>query len=722
MTAFLLFAAIAFLVYEFIAFAQLPRSGVSPLRFGGLTINFDAPTARRWRLGLRILTFFLVLIAILLLHEFGPEATLNRIRANSATIILGLFFGALFAMWINSVFTHSPGTALTKGQIVAGVGLIVLFIVGSVGNELGTLIERLARKASVSNIKIGGTEITFTQTARKTGAESLAVVSSSGGSFGLRVIGSSYGLDGLADLSEAINRDCGYIGLFEGTFKDCSGSSPIQKKLSSAKRFAKLGVSDYARCLNGIYAETADLEFVNERLEPLAPLLRELVGPNFDKQIFLDHAILALYPETVRLTAYVLSAPPKLESKLTDCGSTLMLLCTEAPADPQNWPESKAAGEWLLEEKNEKNAGLVAARDQCRDDAVGLVRKFPRDAPASGRLFDGFYKNLRPQLEQHLEDDFRDRPYAAVAYADLMAHLDHHSAALQVLFQWLGSSDQRKHENPLQNTSDFQPSKIHVAWFEVRARSTIAFFMEEWIRRKEPSVPTALREEHIDNLGKLLELITHIKMSDAALAALDRRRHDLLKDEFRAIRVEAPSDCPRPDAREQQLIHVYLSDKLVLINNALHHPKYDVDLAEDTRTQLERVMNADMSCILRRTGTSGEAYDGYIALRAEALDYEAQILRREAMKKRYEAINDWRDKDRDEILKTTLDTLYLAQSAATLGKKSIEQRYHELRGQRKRATNFIERVSPSGIIDRYELLEANLAAISEAVRQVKENQ
>ena len=40
-------------------------------------------------------------------------------------------------------------------------------------------------------------------------------------------------------------------------------------------------------------------------------------------------------------------------------------------------------------------------------------------------------------------------------------------------------------------------------WFEVRARSMLAAYCEEWPLKLGDSAATVLREEHVNNLGKL---------------------------------------------------------------------------------------------------------------------------------------------------------------------------------------------------------------------------
>lgn len=682
MSAFLLFAAIAFLVYEFIAFAQLPTSGVSPIRLGGLTINFDAATAQRWRLGLRILIFFLILTAILLLHQFGSETILGNIWANRTAIILGLFFGALFAIWINRIFAHTAGDALTKGQIVAGIGLIVLFIVGSAGNDFSTLIQQISRK--ISTIKVGGAEIAL-QVPRKAPGEALAVISTPvrTASFG----GSSAGLGLLVDLKDEIERDCGYIGLsFDQPPTKCAGSA-VEKKLSLERDFTEATASDYAGCLAEIYDRT-DPNFVNMRLEALASPFRELVAPGFDRQTFPDRATMTLYQETVRLAAYVLPAVTPTSPVGDRCKKAVAKLCQQDAS--------------------------------CIEQVVKLVStNFSTESKKdSMSLFSAFEGDLRPIINKFLDDtggnNFRDQPYSTIAYADVMAQLRQYSAALQALYGWL--ERHQKNHSQLKDPSSLKTEDIHLAWFSVRTRSIIASFAEEWIRSFDSSAPTVLRDTHLDNLKTLLELMSQIPSSKVVLEFLKKPKYDLAGADFRAIPDESASNCPHQDIRKSQIVLVYLYNQLTFAYNALHHPKYDTDFAAKTKARVEQVMNADMSCVAKIKNENVDSYDQYLALRADALDLEAQVLWREAMSKRREAINDGREVNRD----ATLKSLYLARTAAALGRKHIEARYRAIYAKQQNA-DFAERVTPSKITESYESLEATSASISNEIQQIKES-
>ncbi len=101
-------------------------------------------------------------------------------------------------------------------------------------------------------------------------------------------------------------------------------------------------------------------------------------------------------------------------------------------------------------------------------------------------------------------NEFKERPYLAIAHASVMAQLGQYRAATAILEDWLDPPAFRS------KTTGNQPgagSGIAEKWFELRARSVLATYTEEWMKRDEANVTTTLRDEHLENLENLLTLL-----------------------------------------------------------------------------------------------------------------------------------------------------------------------------------------------------------------------
>jgi len=148
MKPFVLSALFSFAIYEFMAYLEIPpRRGW--FRIGGINVNFS-PTSAVWaHRALIALMLLTILIAALFVHErLFPMDAISRDKTN---IVLGFLFGPLFAIWLNSVFNHPPGTPLSRGLVLGGLGLILFCLIGSAGNQTGKLIQQLTRKISGFN-------------------------------------------------------------------------------------------------------------------------------------------------------------------------------------------------------------------------------------------------------------------------------------------------------------------------------------------------------------------------------------------------------------------------------------------------------------------------------------------------------------------------------------------------------------------------------------------
>ncbi len=114
METFVLSAVLSFVVYECLVYVDVPpRRGW--FRIGDVSINFDAASAKWAHRALIAVIVFALLLSILFIHEI--IFPLDRISRNKVNIILGLLFGPLFAIWLNSVFNYSCSASSDRQEL-----------------------------------------------------------------------------------------------------------------------------------------------------------------------------------------------------------------------------------------------------------------------------------------------------------------------------------------------------------------------------------------------------------------------------------------------------------------------------------------------------------------------------------------------------------------------------------------------------------------------------
>jgi hypothetical protein len=672
--SFILSAFLAFILYQSLAYAKWP---VPKNRFPlgrDISISFDERSADWARRLIRIFLVLVILLCIVFLHNLAfPTDAILRNRVN---VILGFLFGPLSAMWINSILSHGANEPLTRGQIVGGVGLIVFFIVGCVGNETGALLRKFAY--NVSSIKLPGAELAFTGKKDSTpGAGADRPAGQSGGSKG--EAGPSGGLSYLSNLNEFfIKRDLEYLVLF--------GNTNLTTKLEEVGKFADEVAAPPFSCLLGRLATTADPTTVNAHLLGFAQTLRRINaftdGPQneYVSTDFIRRA-LTIASDTIE------SAPL---AEINDyCAPLLKVFC------PQHL------------DTNPKNPKRVSLADNKRPAMLncirglneGLKKNVPQQAvTAANRQTEEFL--LRFTRVSELEE----RPYLSIAQASLMAQLGQYKAASAILYGWLEAKNKTKPRGGWTSPDD---------WFEVRARSIIAAFLDEWIQRDE-EIDTVVRDEHLANLDFLRKDLKQ------RLVAMDASKPDYFSDlltgtapasssdQSRLPVFKRPSACGLPilDRRAwkpenirlwQALFRSYVSMELTYLQNTLHHPRYGDKYAETATTDLRRFAQLDLSCFLKVD--QPELTYAYIL---EA--YARNALKYSALKKGLES---------DEARKRRLEQ---GVSAATFGIEMIEEAATADRTRHERSEPFVSRIASSAPIGLEDKLKQDLQDLNAALR------
>jgi hypothetical protein len=337
MIPFLVSSAIGFTVYQFVAWAFISDDGRF-FRLGDSVVNLSASAAKGLRRFLAVLLIGLALFLAIWLHRPFSEVR--------GAAILGLFYGPLLAIWINTLIAKPSEDSPSIAQYVAGAGLVLLFLVGSVGDPVGELIQRYAQR--ISKISVGGAELSFSE----------KTPDALGGSLSLSGIAPTYasstgaiGLDYLGRLARMIERDIEYLTLFKENeirrekakrnITDTVGSAEFnasidkQEKemeqvidtLRNAKLFAEATIEKPASCLVGWYTATGDADAINRHIAGLAEIFKRLPA------IETGHPVDRLARELITRSFFiahdaVISVPSYL---LADkCDDVLEQFCPEA--------------------------------------------------------------------------------------------------------------------------------------------------------------------------------------------------------------------------------------------------------------------------------------------------------------------------------------------------------------------------------------------------------
>ncbi|XUJ36034.1 hypothetical protein ACQ5SK_12750 [Bradyrhizobium japonicum] len=189
--------------------------------------------------------------------------------------------------------------------------------------------------------------------------------------------------------------------------------------------------------------------------------------------------------------------------------------------------------------------------------------------------------NLSIKLSDFISDNaLETRPYFAIAHASFLVQLGQYAAAASVFDEWLTKQDERLKK--LTST----PSKAE-QWFQIRVRSMLAAYFEEWLLKLGSAAPTAYRNEHLRNMDILRGSLRDI-LSTAP---------SVLNETSSGIKLPGP--CKSSDKNLsllRRLLGSYVTTELTHIQNRLHHPEYRSYL-ETTDTDIERLTHLDLSCL-----------------------------------------------------------------------------------------------------------------------------
>jgi hypothetical protein len=590
MTAFILSGALAFALYELLAFAHWPQYGRN-LSYRGVEIDFR-PSAHRFALHLvRAAIVIAILICILLIHQLvSPFDAISKHKSN---IIFGFLFGALLAIWVNSVVLHSPWKDLTRGQIVAACGLALLFLIGSIGNEAAAVIGQYARH--LSSLKFGGTELSFA-TASRTDREhpgSLPIA----GTNQTTALGGAHGLQYLTELAYVIRRDEDYLTTLFAT-----DDPELTKELDQVYTFAKDHIVPPMSCLYGWFQQTADTHAVNGHLAAFVSSFRHVATLSSESQNGKELAgrLTTLSAElernNLRMAVDILASTPQA----TDSSPTLQ---AHVPHECNDWLKpycNTTAGD-------QPQVGCVQSalnRIDMPRDRLNTEKSFSAanmDYP--DKEINGLIQGLQAFIA---ENGVQNRPYFSIAVASMMAQLGEYEGAASVLNDWLDQQRRRNATDEMQKEFEKNTNlKIKQDWFALRARSILAAYVEEWLEKKGSSVPTIVQDKHLENLKAIGDAFKSRLLRADFFKTLD----DACGRQCKPVFVQ-PGECGSDEPSKKlelwrKLYTSYVSVQATYVERALKHPDYETKFTDTANDDAQRLVSLDMSCGVERP--SGEA-------------------------------------------------------------------------------------------------------------------
>jgi hypothetical protein len=683
MTAFILSSAIAFALYQLLLLMQWPPAR-QEFYFYQARIVLTETAARVAPKFIRSAIVVAILLFVLTIHHFAsPIDALVRYEVN---IVFGFVFGPLFAIWINSIAVHSADKDLTRGQILAAIGLVLLFFLGALGDETARLIKRYA--GNLSSLKVAGTELSFTPNERndRNRLPSTPIA----GTSGTYVTGGSAGLPNLAGLDDIVQRDLEYL---TKVFAPKGTQIPVTD-LERAKNFATASIAPPLSCLLNWFQQTGDSRSLDKYLTAYAGSFRQLEALNMGMN---PPAGEPTSPAAQQIQQTRLR---EITSGMVRNGLTMALdIALSAPQtnvlDPcAKWFKFYCESDDKPLPSAPPKSGVAV--QQCLQDVLKQFAQ-PSDAPKTAEieqrlsfLTTGLAEFMTPQPSA-AGRGLEMLPYFAIARASLMAQLGQYEAAAAILDDWLRQRDRASDDNPLQQIKD--------DWLALRARSTLITFVEEWLEDEDSNAATVVETEHLENLRATKDGFKSRLLKADFFKKLDKPCQSKCEPVFRR-----PTECSSDESNERlklwgKLYTSYITMEYTYIHRALQHPDYQTKYAETVNDEARRLVNYDLSCGTDQPQPDVVYGQSLLAFVENALGY-ARIRA---------------GKDSEDTQKQRLDE---AERAATLGLEIVDKIATD--DQERAGKTYLERIAPSFAVQVQENLRMQLKNIEQAKKDLAE--
>jgi len=687
MTAFILSSAIAFALYELLAFARWPPAETR-FHFYRATLVLTRAAARTARKVIRTFLVLSLLLFVLTIHNIAtPFDALTRYEVN---IVFGFVFGPLFAIWVNSIVIHSADTDLSRNQILAAIALVILFFLGATGDETSKLLGRYAR--NLSSVKLAGAELSFAPRERND-RDRLSATPISGTS-GTYVTGGSQGLQYLAALDGIIDRDRDYL---TKAFIPGMPASLVED-LDNSRKFTADSIAPPLRCLVAWFQQTGDSRPVDRHLMTYADAFRQLEALN--SQIGASAGPLdANAEERVRdiVTDFVHSGlTMALDIALSTTQGDVLKACEpwfKAYCPPDDTSAASGGGP----------AKDVPLRTCLRDGLAQFA--LPSAQPKTGKvgarissLATGLGRFIKPPSTVDTRG-LEMLPYFAIARASLMAQLGQYEAAATILDDWLRLRRDQLARTEKQGEFKSTPGlAVKDSWFALRVRSMLVAYVEEWLDDEDTRPATIVETEHLKNLQATRDGFKSLLLKADFFLQIDKACRSKCEPVFKR-----PEQCNSEEPSERlvlwrKLYSSYITMEYTYVHRAIRHPDYRAKFAETVNDEARRLASFDLSC-----GTDQpkpEAVYGQ-ALLGFAENAVAYSLTRAGI----------------DNAETQTKRLNEAERAVKFGLEIVEQPATE--DQERGDKRYLDRIAPSFVVLVQENLRKQLREIAEARKQIE---
>jgi hypothetical protein len=689
MTAFILSSAIAFALYQLLAFTRWPPAATR-FHFYRATLVLTRASASFARHIIRASIVVAVLLFVLTIHNVA--APIDALVNYEVNIVFGFVFGPLFAIWVNGIVLHSPDKDLTRGQILAAIGLVLLFLLGAVGNETSRLIRQYAR--SLSSVKVAGAELSFTAKERGDRLTSTTIAGSSDHQAGKYSSGGSSALQNLAILDGIIERDSDYV---TKVFAPKDKAVPVAD-LDRARKFAQASIAPALSCLSAWFQQSGDSRPVDKYLTGYADLFRQLEALN--AQI---NAPAIQPPDSDERKTLETQRLNEVSSDFVRNGLT-MALDIALSTTQKDVPD--ACAQWFkVYCPSGGKPGSNASLPKCLRDGLKQFTQ-PSDAPKTGAvaeriasLANGLAEFITPQ--QSVDSRGLEMlPYFAIGRASLMAQLGQHEAAAEILDDWLKG---RRDENARPEKQDeFKKNpllQIKDDWFALRVRSMLVTYVEGWLGDGETGAAAVVQTEHLQNLQATRDGFKSRLLQADFFQELDKSCRTKCEPVFRR-----PAGCNsnEPDERLKlwgKLYSSYITMEYTYIHRALGHPDYRTKFAETVNDEARRLVNYDLSCGTDQPKPDVVYSQSLLAFVENAVGYSKVRA----------------GKDSEDTQKKRLDE---AERAAILGLEIVRPAATD--DQERTGKRFLDRIAPSFAVQVQENLRTQLKKIEQAKKELAE--
>jgi hypothetical protein len=595
MIAFILSSAIAFALYELLAFTQWPPTRTQFRLYGSTRLSYTRRTAGVLLNILRALIVFTLLLLVLAIHNLTPTDVLARYEVNVA---LGFVFGPLAAVWVNSIVLRDVAEGLSAGQILSIFGLMLLFFLGATGDQTSKLIGRYAN--SLSSVKLAGAELSFTskessERAQITGA-GIAGASGFAAPNVAPITGRSQGLQNLAVLDQIIERDEKYLKFLLSP----KGQQIPVDDLDLADGFAKKSVSPPLTCLFAWFQNTGDPGPVDHYLTAYATGFRQL-------DVLNRQANAPAKPQIGDVTRKE-AEQRRLKEIVSDLVRNGLMMARDVALSTTDKEVLKQCKDWFDVYKTgdegkpaqQDNPDISSCAAECLGErlenfpsmtALGADRVSTRISDVAGKLrdfvtpFGGDSRGLE------------SLPYFAIARASVMAQLGAHEAAATVLDDWLDQRRVLNNKPERQEQFDHQPAlQIKDAWLALRVRVMLVLYVEEWLEQPASNAGNEVREEHLQNLRTLRDGFKRRLEEADFFKQLEKDCQRKCEPTFRR-----PAECNSDESHERlqlfrSLYSSYLTMEYTYVHRLMESPDYEDHFADEVNEEVKRLANLDLSC------------------------------------------------------------------------------------------------------------------------------